>query len=73
IFYSNATKSRNFSRNFKKSFLFFLIIYYPEISLSRARCCTFIAFSALLISLKNLLKKIVFILGYTYNRSKFLK
>ncbi|KAF1839831.1 hypothetical protein K460DRAFT_297946, partial [Cucurbitaria berberidis CBS 394.84] len=73
ILYSNATKSRDFSKSFKKSFFFFLIVCYPEISLFRARRCTFAAFSALLISFKNLLKEIVFILSCTYNCSRFLR
>ncbi|KAF1839836.1 uncharacterized protein K460DRAFT_297925, partial [Cucurbitaria berberidis CBS 394.84] len=73
IFCSNATKSRDFSKSFKKSSLFFLTVYNPKISLSRAKRCTFAAFSALLISFKNLLKKIVFILGCTYNCSRSLK
>ncbi|KAF1839819.1 uncharacterized protein K460DRAFT_298028, partial [Cucurbitaria berberidis CBS 394.84] len=73
IFCGNTTKSRNFSRSPKKSFLFFLIVYYPKISLSRTRRCIFAVFSALLISFKNLLKKIVFILSCTYNCSKSLK
>ncbi|KAF1839820.1 uncharacterized protein K460DRAFT_298015, partial [Cucurbitaria berberidis CBS 394.84] len=73
ILCSNTTKSRDFSRSPKKSSLFFLIVYYSKISLFRARCCTFAAFSALLTSLKNLFKKIVFILNCTYNRSRFLK
>ncbi|KAF2123349.1 hypothetical protein P153DRAFT_304199, partial [Dothidotthia symphoricarpi CBS 119687] len=57
----------------KKSSLFFLIVYYPKISLSRARYCTFTAFSALLTNLENPLKEIVFTLGYTYNYSRFLR
>ncbi|KAF1839834.1 uncharacterized protein K460DRAFT_297956, partial [Cucurbitaria berberidis CBS 394.84] len=73
ILCGNATKSGDFSRNSKKSFLFFLIVYYPKISLSGARCCIFAAFSTLLTSFKNLFKKIVFILNCTYNRSRFLK
>ncbi|KAF1839862.1 hypothetical protein K460DRAFT_297862, partial [Cucurbitaria berberidis CBS 394.84] len=73
ILCSNATKSRDLSRSSKKSSLFFLIVYYPKISLSRARRCTFAAFSALLTSLKNLLKEIVFMLGCTYNRSRSLR
>ncbi|KAF1839876.1 uncharacterized protein K460DRAFT_297708, partial [Cucurbitaria berberidis CBS 394.84] len=73
IFCNNATKSRNFSKSSKKSFLFFLIVCYPKIGLFRARYCTFAVFSALLISFKNLLKKIVFMLGCTYNCSRFLK
>ncbi|KAF1839867.1 hypothetical protein K460DRAFT_297782, partial [Cucurbitaria berberidis CBS 394.84] len=73
ILRSNATKSRDFSRSPKKSSLFFLIVCYSKISLSRARRCTFAAFSALLTSLKNLLKEIVFMLGHTYNCSRSLR
>ncbi|KAF1839839.1 uncharacterized protein K460DRAFT_297934, partial [Cucurbitaria berberidis CBS 394.84] len=71
ILCSNATKSGNFSKSSKKSFFFFLIVCYPKIGLSRTRRCTFAVFSALLTSFKNLLKKIVFILNYTYNCSRF--
>ncbi|KAF1839815.1 hypothetical protein K460DRAFT_298061, partial [Cucurbitaria berberidis CBS 394.84] len=73
IFCSNATKSGDFSKSLKKSFFFFLTVCYPEIGLFKARRCTFVVFSALLISFKNLLKEIVFILSYTYNCSRFLK
>ncbi|KAF2123354.1 hypothetical protein P153DRAFT_304108, partial [Dothidotthia symphoricarpi CBS 119687] len=73
ILYSNATKSGDFSRSPKKSSLFFLTVYYPEIGLSRARRCTFAAFSALLTNLENLLKEIVFTPGCTYNCSRSLR
>ncbi|KAF2636559.1 hypothetical protein P280DRAFT_533698, partial [Massarina eburnea CBS 473.64] len=73
ILCSNATKSRDPSRSPKKSSLFFLTVYYPKISLSRARRCTFIAFSAPLTGLKNPLKGIVFTLGRTYNCSRSLR
>ncbi|KAF2123268.1 hypothetical protein P153DRAFT_304545, partial [Dothidotthia symphoricarpi CBS 119687] len=73
ILRSNVTKSGDFSRSPKKSSLFFLTVYYPEIGLSRARRCTFAAFSALLTNLENPLKEIVFTLGYTYNRSRSLR
>ncbi|ENH98527.1 hypothetical protein COCC4DRAFT_155535, partial [Bipolaris maydis ATCC 48331] len=73
ILYSDITKSRDFSKSPKKSSLFFLIVYYFKISLSKARRYTFIAFSALLISLKNSLKEIVFTLDYTYNYSRSLR
>ncbi|KAF2123342.1 hypothetical protein P153DRAFT_304145, partial [Dothidotthia symphoricarpi CBS 119687] len=70
ILRGNATKSGDFSRSPKKSSLFFLTVYYPEIGLSRARRCTFAAFSVLLTNLENPLEEIVFTPGHTYNYSR---
>ncbi|KAF1993114.1 hypothetical protein P154DRAFT_451153, partial [Amniculicola lignicola CBS 123094] len=67
ILHSNTTKSGDLSRSPKKSSLFFLTVYHPKI-----KHHTFIAFSALLTSLKNPLKEIVFTLGYTHNYSRSL-
>ncbi|KAF2702396.1 hypothetical protein K504DRAFT_419983, partial [Pleomassaria siparia CBS 279.74] len=79
ILRGNATESRDLGRSPKKSYLFFLTVYYSKISLSRARvkwleeCCTFVAFGALLTSLENPLKEIVFTPGRTHNRSRSLR
>ena len=76
ILRGNATESGDPGWSPKKSSLFFLTVYHPEIGLSGARVQrpeerrTFVAFGALETGLENPLEAIVFTPGRTHNRSR---
>src|SRR4029079_6650460 len=75
-FCGNATELGDDSRRPRKSFLFFLTSYHPEIGLTsdRVKCwvkhCTFAVSGALLMFLENPRERIIFTPSRTHNRSR---